>query len=205
MNKINKIFSTLCLYVILCSSIQANLILNNSFEDTGTISPSQPTWRIYDTIPHWSSTRGIEIWNDGFIVPTYHGNNVLELNAHDRGANTPYSIFQSFNTVIDQKYKITFMSRKRQSGSERFSVSVGDLYEVVINLKCGEWSEYTYIFTALSAITTLTFTSLDPFSDHSGNLLDEINVQSIAEPSIFLLILFSLALIICIQYFMRKN
>jgi hypothetical protein len=194
MNIFSKLFGTICLAVILCSSVQANLILNGSFEDTGTVSPSSATWQIYASIPNWDNTRGIEIWNDGFIVPAYHGNNVLELNAHSSDISSAYSIFQFFSTVVGQQYELTFAGRKRQSNSdERFSVSVGDLAVSVINQAHGNWNEYSYTFTAAGTSSQLTFTSLDNRSDTRGNLFDEVSVKSIPEPGSLLLILLGLA------------
>lgn len=194
MNSLSKLFYTICLSVALCSNVQANLILNGSFEDIGSVSPSLPTWQIYASIPNWDDTRGVEIWNGGFIVPAYDGNNVLELNAHSNDSSSSYSIYQFFSTVIGQQYELTFAGRKRESNSdEKFSVSVGDLAESIINQAYGSWNEYSYTFTATSALSQLTFTSLDNRSDTTGNLFDAVSVKSIPEPGSLLLILFGLA------------
>jgi uncharacterized protein DUF642/PEP-CTERM motif-containing protein len=176
---------------------QANLIFNGSFEDVpgagvgGYGSPN--TWQIYTSIPDWDATQNIEIWTNGFIVPAHDGNNVLELNAHPAQANGQFSIFQSFATVVGQQYELSFAGRKRSaSGVERFEVAVGNLVDVVDDHVAGRWNEYVYAFTAVSALSTLTFTSLDGGSDTTGNLLDAVSVIAVPEPGSLALMMLGL-------------
>lgn len=203
MKNLNKLMFTVFLSVAFCSAVQANLIENGSFEDVGTNSSlgygNSSTWQVYSTIPNWDASQNVEIWNNNFIVPAYDGNRVLELNAHPGDVNGSFSIFQDFATVAGNVYTLTFAGRKRQQNSdEAFLFSVGDLSESIYNQPWGNWNEYSYQFTALSAVSTLTFTSLDGGADTTGNIFDAVNITGITkttlipEPTSFLLILLGL-------------
>jgi hypothetical protein len=177
-----------------------NLIDNGSFENVGFSNPSgsygsNATWQLYSSIPSWDATQNIEIWSNDFIVPAYHGNNVLELNAHPGNANGVFSIFQDFATNIGQTYELTFAGHRRSANAnESFSVSVGNLFDSIKNQSSGHWNEYSYQFTAVSTLSTLTFTSFDGGNDTTGNIFDDIRVTtSVPEPST--LAIFSLAII----------
>ncbi|MFT5755554.1 MAG: hypothetical protein ACI9LM_000263 [Alteromonadaceae bacterium] len=166
-----------------------NLVENGSFEDLGTSVAlggygSRSTWQIYSSISDWQASQNVEIWSNNFIVPAYDGNRVLELNAHRGNVNGKFSIYQSLVTNIGQTYELTFAGRRRQANSdESFSVSIGGLFDSVHNQTSGQWNEYRYQFTALSALSTLTFTSLDGGRDATGNVFDDIRVTAVPEPS----------------------
>jgi hypothetical protein len=167
-----------------------NLIDNGSFENVGLSNPSgsygsNATWQLYSSIPGWDATQNIEIWSNDFIVPAYHGNNVLELNAHPGNVNGVFSIFQDFATTIGQTYQLTFAGHRRSANAhESFSVSVGNLFDSIQNQTSGQWNEYSYQFTAVSTLSTLTFSSIDGGNDTTGNVFDDIRVTtSVPEPS----------------------
>jgi hypothetical protein len=199
MKTLSKLISATCLSAALCSGVQANLIVNGSFEDIGAGAAlggygSAATWQIYSSIPEWDASQNVEIWSNNFIVPAYDGNRVLELNAHPGDVNGSFSILQDFATVTGHAYELTFAGRKRQQGSdEAFSVSVGDVVDSIYNQTWGSWNEYNYTFTALSSLSTLTFTSLDGGSDTTGNIFDGVSVTAVPEPGSLALILLGLA------------
>lgn len=199
MNILSKFLSTICVSVLLCSTAQANLIQNGSFEDVGNSSTignygRVNTWQVYSSIPNWDAAQNVEIWNNDFIVPAYDGDRVLELNAHPANANGEFSIFQTFDTVVGSVYELTFAGRKRiENSTESFAVSVGNFTDTIINQEFGQWNEYVYQFIATSSESTLTFTSLDGGRDTTGNILDAVSVTSIPEPSMLMLILLALS------------
>ncbi|MFV1872609.1 MAG: DUF642 domain-containing protein [Oleiphilus sp.] len=191
---------SLCAAAFIATGAQANLIDNGSFEDVGSSTAiggygSASTWQIYSSIPDWDASQNVEIWTNDFIVPAYHGDNVLELNAHPGRSGGTFSIYQSFATNVGQTYELTFAGRRRQANSdESFSVAVGDLVDSVYNQAWGHWNEYSYQFTATSAISTLTFTSLDGGRDTTGNIFDDVRVvTAVSEPASLALFMLGLA------------
>ena len=188
MKTVCQLFSADVLVAAVSAPVHANLIQNGGFEDIGSSTAiggygSASTWQIYQSIPDWDASQNIEIWTNDFIVPAYEGNNVLELNAHPGNAGGAFAIYQSFATTIGQDYELTFAGRKRQKNSdESFMVSAADLVDSIYNQAWGEWTEYSYVFTANSDLTTLTFTSLDGGADTTGNILDAVSVTAVPEP-----------------------
>ena len=194
MIKVSYIAPYLMVVITILASTKAsagtiNLVENGSFEEIGTSIPlgnhgSSSTWQIYSSTPHWEASQNLEIWSNNFIVPAYDGNRVLELNAHRGNINTEFSIYQSLSTNVGQTYELTFAGRRRQANSdESFSVSIAGLFDSVYNQKSNQWNEYSYKFIALSALSTLTFTSLDGGLDTTGNIFDDIRVTAVPEPS----------------------
>jgi len=196
----SKLVSATFLTAIISTAAHATLIENGSFENIGGSTAiggygSSSSWQIYSSLPGWDASQNMEIWTNDFIVPAYDGNNVLELNAHPASAGGMFSIYQSFETVIGQEYELLFAGRKRQANSdEAFMVSVAGLTDSIFNQAWGTWTEYSYGFTAISVLSTLTFTSLDGGSDTTGNIFDAISVTSVPvsvpEPSSIALFLF---------------
>jgi hypothetical protein len=204
----SKWASVISLAVIFSTGVQANLIQNGSFEDvTGSNAignyGSTSTWQIYSSIPEWGASRNMEIWTDNFIVPAYDGANVLELNGHPGTGSGAFSILQSFATVVGQQYELSFAGRKRQNSTEEFSVSVGtlvgsDLGNLALDYDInshsfGAWTDFSYMFEAIDIMSTLRFSSLDRIDDTTGNLLDDVSIVSVPEPSI--IALFGLGLV----------
>jgi len=200
--------SVFTLAVFFSTGAQANLIQNGGFEEIGGSTAiggygSANTWQIYSSIPDWSATRNMEIWANNFIVSAYEGSNLLELNGHPGTAGGAFSIYQSFNTVAGQQYELSFAARKRQNSTEQFSVSVGDLDNAINSHVVGSWTEFSYIFEAANKLSTLQFTSLDPFGDTTGNLLDDISVSPVPVPAAVWL--FGTALLGLVGFSRRKK
>lgn len=170
-------------------SAQASLITNGSFENTtGAVANpsygSASTWQIYSAIPGWSTTQDLEIWTNGFIVPAYDGDNLLELNG--TGA---FTVYQDFATVKDAVYEVSFYARKRTRSQEHFQISVGDLTQDITSHIFGNWTAFTYQFTALSDLSKLSFMSLDGQHDTTGNLIDYVAVHQVPEPGMLAMFL----------------
>ncbi len=178
----------------------ANLILNGSFEDvSGSVADpnygSANTWQIYTALPHWQTSRTIEVWSNDFIVDAYDGNRVVEINAHGGDGGAGFSLFQTFATQVGQQYRLSFAGHKRDPNrDEVFSVAVSDYFsDVIENQPAGVWNEYEYYFVATSNLSTLTFSSLDGNRDTTGNIIDAVAVVAVPEPGSLALLALGLA------------
>ncbi|TYK65121.1 DUF642 domain-containing protein [Colwellia echini] len=194
MKVINKLIGVFALTVALTGVAQANLIQNGSFEDVGN-NTLPTTWKYYASIPNWDDTQNVEIWKSGFnSVIADDLNYFLELNAHGGDGTSSYAISQDFATVAGTTYELNFAAQKRSGGgNQAFAVSVGNVTDNVSSHVTGSWTDYSYIFTASSALSTLSFTSLDDINDTTGNFFDDVSINAIPEPSAIALMLFGLA------------
>ncbi len=186
-SKLKLLRTAFLLLAFMAGSAHASLIQNGSFEDlTGAVANpsygSPTTWQIYSSIPGWDTTQNLEIWTDGFKVPAYHGDNLLELNAHPATDSGAFTIYQDFATTKDAVYEVSFYARKRTSGQEHFKVSVGDLTQDITTHVLGSWTAFSYQFTATSDLSKLSFMSLDGPGDTTGNLIDYVAVHQVPEP-----------------------
>ncbi|MEM8768701.1 MAG: DUF642 domain-containing protein, partial [Pseudomonadota bacterium] len=132
--------------------------------------------------PGWDTTKNLEIWTNGFKVPAYDGQNLLELNAHPATNSGSFTVYQDFATTKDAVYEVSFYARKRTRQQEHFKVSVGDLTQYITTHVFGSWTGFSYQFTALSDMSKLSFMSLDGPRDTTGNLIDYVAVHQVPEP-----------------------
>lgn len=183
--------------VLAVNAAQANLLVNGSFEETGATTGS---WFLVDSseVPGWDSDAQIEIW-DTYGLTSYAGSQHVELNADGSG---PWSIWQDFDTQAGAWYTLSFAAAARTTGSEEMIVNVGStpfiipgdellnesltketapillappvLSESVV-LSSQEWQIYNFGFTAATARSRVTFTSVTP-TGTMGNLLDDVKV-----------------------------
>lgn len=170
--------------VAVASAANANLITNGGFEDNDV---SQNTWRWYtsDKVNGWSGSN-IEIWDRFLGVTAVDGNQFAELNAHGNGGQQ-FSIFQSFDTEVNGLYNLSFYYQARSNANERFEVAVDGegvsiFSQIMDDHVRNVWSVFTTRFVAVSDTTTLTFTSLTPFSGTVGNFLDAVSVTGVSNP-----------------------
>ena len=170
--------------VAVASAANANLITNGGFEDNDV---SQNTWRWYtsDNVNGWSGSN-IEIWDRFLGVTAVDGNQFAELNAHGNGGQQ-FSIFQSFDTEVNGLYNLSFYYQARSNANERFEVAVDGegvsiFSQIMDDHVRNVWSVFTTRFVAVSDTTTLTFTSLTPFSGTVGNFLDAVSVTVVSNP-----------------------
>ncbi|MBU2871820.1 DUF642 domain-containing protein [Colwellia sp. E2M01] len=197
MNILKKLIGTFALTIALTGAAQANLIQNGSFEDVGN-NALPTTWSYYASIPNWDDTQNVEIWKSGFnSVIADDLNYFLELNAHGGDGSSSYAISQNFATIVGATYELNFAAQKRSGGgAQAFEVSVGDTTDNVSSHVTGSWTDYTYTFTALSALSTLSFTSLDDINDSTGNFFDDVSITEVSTPNAIALMLFGLVALV---------
>lgn len=183
-------FAALVAGFLLAGSAHANLIVNGSFEDNNVAKGSW-NWFPASNVNGWEGSN-VEIWNNLFGVPAVDGLQIAELNAH--GGNVgPWSIFQKFSTVIGQSYDVAFSYRARES-SDLFKFTVASINQTFTNNNTSAWKLFSGSFVANSALTTLTFTSLN--SGTYGNLIDDVKVNARASvPESNTIALFAIGLI----------
>jgi len=188
-----KIFNLGMLLALTLASFQAsaNLITNGSFEEFGVETPPAPgTFGVYSTLPGWTGFNSIEIHPTGFLGnPSQEGEFHAELNA-DPAQDDPFRLEQSFATVQDAIYKLSFYAQKRQSDDDSFFVSAGDLVNQEINTHVVDaWTLFEFVFTATGAETTLSFLSGQSGKDTIGHFLDNVHVSQVPLPGAAVLLL----------------
>ena len=190
------------LWIFLPNAAHANLIVNGSFEDN-PIGQSSWQWYTSNAVAGRNGSN-IEIWNNLLGIDAVDGANFIELNAHPDTA-TQFSIYQSFNSQPGEQYNISLFYRARNSDSESFALSLSDsntpLFRTLLDDHgTSQWHYFNTVFTASSALTTLTLSSVTPYSGTLGNLIDAVTVNqqfsnqtasTVSEPSLLWLTLLS--------------
>ena len=183
-----RLFSIICL--LTASGIaHSSLIANGGFE-----SPNISSGWTYgpDTLDGWQGDN-IEVWASGFNgVASYEGNQHGELNAHPNDG-TAWSIHQSFDTTLNELYNISFAYSARSNDTEAFQFSLVDGTHTIFDKTIddhvtGQWEYFSDSFWGTGNEMTLAFTSITPFSGTVGNFLDAIEVVSVPEPGMILLL-----------------
>lgn len=158
---------------------QANLITNGNFEDNH-VAKGNWSWFTADQVNGWNGSN-IEIWNNFSGVQAFDGNQFIELNAHGNNQGA-WSIYQSFATVVGQRYQLSFAYRARASANEQFSVSVANLLQTVNNSDKKSWTMFSSSFVAQSTTSVLTFSSLT--NGTLGNFIDNVSVEGLRTPQL---------------------
>jgi hypothetical protein len=177
-----QLFSAIFLLTI-SGTAHSNLIANGGFE-----SPNINSGWTYadDTSDGWQGDN-IEVWASGFNgVTSYEGNQHGELNAHPYD-QTSWEIYQSFETILNELYDISFAYSARSNDSEAFKFSLVDgtdnvLAETIDDHVTGKWNYFSDSFYGTGNEMKLTFTSVTPETGTVGNFLDAIEVVSVPEP-----------------------
>lgn len=162
-----------------------NFLCNSDFEDNQVVGPGGQGFFHPELIPCWNTTEDfIEVWGDGFQgVPSYSGNQFIELNAHTVG-----TLYQDFTITPGSTTTITFAHRGRVGFTNDMSVAIepsplGSGTPVILGTFSAvdtAWTlnsvSYTFPNNSVTAYT-LSFISLPVGgSSAGGNFLDAITV-----------------------------
>ncbi|EAZ98649.1 DUF642 domain-containing protein [Marinobacter sp. ELB17] len=181
------------------SIASASILTNGSFENPGV---SGYEFLTPEELLGWKSTGDVEFWNrDIGAQPNgpapADGSQYLELNSRDGG---PYSIFQSFDSVIGTIYEVSFAysARANTNPAEEFSFYFGDVNGSgdtfnIANGNTNDWTNPTYNFMATSETSKIAFTAIVPSTGTVGNFLDNVIVIDAPEPGTLALLGLGLA------------
>jgi gliding motility-associated-like protein len=165
------------------SFAQCNLLCNTDFEN----NQNSPSVVIVDQsfVPCWKTTASdsmIEIWHTGFNgVPSYSGNQFIELNAY-----MVSTLYQNFIVTPGTAITASFAHRGR-AGIDVMSVEIGPVggpYTFLGNFSDGDtaWGYYTVNYTVpmgLGNNYSIRFNSVSASGGNPaiGNFLDAISVN----------------------------
>lgn len=191
-------------FLFVANIASANLIVNGSFEDT-TLSENAWNWYSSASIPGWDGSN-IELWNSFDGVDAFDGENHAELNAHP-SYGSQFTIYQTFSTVAGSVYDLSFAYQARASENESFLVEVmsgsDTVYSSLVDDHLvGSWSEIFSSFVATDTSSTISFSSITPYSGTVGNFIDaiyvdtsDIEVNEVSAPSMIAILLMGLTFV----------
>lgn len=164
----------------------ATLVTNGSFEDPGVNSGS---WTIFNSLPGWTATNGIEVRNN-VQGAAQDGSNFVEL---DTTRNS--SIFQTISTVIGQAYELTFWYSPRNgqpAATNGIDAWWGNTLLTTpaitgsgIGATSNNWSSYTYTVVGTGS-DVLKFSAVGK-SDSFGGNIDNVALSAVPLPGAALL------------------
>ena len=182
MSKLNRLPAVLML-AFSCGIANAGLIINGGFEEPDI----NKRWTYgEDPTGGWKGDN-IEVWESGFLgVTSFEGGQHGELNAHPYD-KTDWSIYQSFDTVLDDLYSVSFAYRARKNNDEAFLFTLSDgnnsiFDEVIDDHVTNHWSVFSDTFFGTGNELTIRFTSLVPEKGTVGNFIDAVEVVKVPEP-----------------------
>jgi Protein of unknown function (DUF642)/PEP-CTERM motif len=202
--------------VMLTSVAQAQLILNGSFESsgiTGTITPSFVYYNANNQIANWTIYGGDINANPSFTQVTIHNGDLLGdlvggtfSYAQDgtyyldlSGQGTHATIYQDFATVPDTQYELSFYigASSDHPPAATINVKLDGIASLLNNTLTPnaptthiDWSLQTFLFTADSSTTRLSFLDVGPsgngsYTDNNTSFVDNIRVTAVPEPSTY--------------------
>ena len=162
-----------------------NFLCNSDFEDNQVVGEGEQGFFDPELIPCWNTTEDyIEVWGDGFQnVPSYSGNQFIELNAHTVG-----TLYQDFTITPGSTTTISFAHRGRVGFANDMSVAIepaplGSGTQVILGTFSAvttAWTLNSVSYTFPSGSVTnyvLSFISLPVGgSSAGGNFLDAITI-----------------------------
>jgi hypothetical protein len=214
---LNIVKSTLMIaaaYLALTSSGKAqNLIQNGSFELPGLTVPSEVRDNISQGIPNWTIAgnnffagqvtihKTPDVGN--LVNPTFNfaqdGNYYIDLS----GQGTHGIIFQDFATVPFTSYNLSFYIGASSDYPPSANINVkldgiASLLDTTLTPNAPttniDWSLQTFLFTADSATTRLSFLDVgpsgngNPSNDNNTSYIDNVQVEAVPEPSTYALL-----------------
>jgi len=177
---------------LLLSSAQATNLIQNGEFNAGTLPGSFTTVFATNssTIADWTVATGSVDWIGGYWQEPAAGQGSIDLDG-----DSPGSISQTITTVVGQSYDVTFELSGNPDGSpttkQLVVVSAGpatDFYYTLGNNNSKTNMLYeaeSFVFTAESTSTTLTFASNDVDSPY-GPVIGDVSVTAVPEPAILL-------------------
>lgn len=186
--KVRKMFLALAVMAIIgatAGAASANLIVNGSFEDP-IRNPN--SYGLYDVIPGWAAEVGkIEVQRVNVAgTPAADGFQFVELDSSQSS-----TIFQSVATVANQQYELSWSFSPRpgtQEPQNKLGIYIDDALVATSGPQTGQsgnqntWTRYSYVFSASSASTKISFADLGTPSDSYGTYLDDVQMVAIPEP-----------------------
>lgn len=197
-SKMRKLLAAAAAMAMLPTSAHAAEIINGSFELGGVTNPyGTVTGGNSSTITGWT-VLGNSVDFIGNYWPAADGANSIDLNGAGQGG-----IAQTFNTVADQAYAITFfLAGNPDNGPtiKTISVTTNDANEKVFNFDTTGfsksnmgWKQFTYNFVGDGTPTTLAFNSNNPGA--WGAVLDNVSISAVPEPATWAMMLLGFGLI----------
>ncbi|QDP03080.1 DUF642 domain-containing protein [Thalassotalea sp. PS06] len=183
---------------------KAELIINGGFEKPEL---AENSWSFFpEGTPDlgWQGSN-VEIWHKLGGVQPNSGNQHAELNAHPNAGS--WMIYQTFSTIADDNYVLSFAYSARVNNNEAFKVEVLDgdhnsatvLASFEVSGTVGQWAIDGGVFAALGSTTTLKISSINPLGGTFGNFIDDVSVKSenggpseVPEPSTLAILALSL-------------
>ncbi len=209
----SKIVVAAALLVSASAANATNIIMNGGFESPQISDPCCTTAPGNGTVAPWT----VGLNGNVNVVNGYYGSQGVDMNAAPNLAKegTQYldligeggagSISQSFSTVLDQVYTLTFSYSHNIFGgpsdpaplfSANFSVngSSGTLLDGSVSHSSGttsdlDWKTYTGSFAGTGAVETLNFTNTSPTTGNAGIFLDAISVSAAPEPATWMMMI----------------
>lgn len=193
-----KIFIAAAAMAMLPTSAHAADIINGSFEEGGVTNPfGTVAGGNSSTITGWT-VLGNSVDFIGNYWQANQGSNSIDLNGAGQGG-----IAQTFNTVANQAYAITFwLAGNPDNGPtiKTINVTTDGLNAQVFafdttgfNKSNMGWTKFTYNFVADDTSTTLAFNSQNAGS--WGAALDNVSVSAVPEPATWAMMLLGFGLI----------
>ncbi len=174
--------------LLLCSSVAAaNLITNGSFE-TGTFTGSSFT-RVaagQTNLTGWSVLGVAVDWHNNVeFGPMHDGTRAVDLNLNGGTSGTGV-LQQSFSSVIGSTYLLRFFAAAPTVsglGTRSMRASLGSGLDLDIILTSSPqfamvWTEYSLLFNAVSATSTVSFSSLNG-AGFWGPVIDSVSVVAV--------------------------
>lgn len=166
--------SLLALAAVLSAGASANLITNSSFEQPSIAGPFLTLLAGNPSLTGWVITgNSIDIGTQ-VANPTYPariGVQFIDL----AGAPGPGKIEQSFATVVSQQYIFGWSGSSNGPSSQMQVFLNGPLLFNITTAPQGNWVDYSWVFTATSAITSIGFQS--SVIGNQGSLVDRVYVE----------------------------